>query len=178
MYVGNDYKPLSMEQDICNTKQHSTVVWQRWSSLDHVACRCFHCCLWDSGIYRTWDGVFLLFVFFCSKLIYIKGLPRSGGEKNYLEYIYRRPKFMVTCTFAVFSLLKASHLSIVPRSHSDIHRTSHRQIQHQMPSFSVNVGFITLFNTCDSGIYSSQTCFTPYLLSRRGSIHDSLPLAV
>jgi hypothetical protein len=44
---------------------------------------------------------------------FIKGLPRSGGEKNYLEYIYRRPKFMATCIFAVYTLITASHF-IVP----------------------------------------------------------------
>ncbi|KIJ17538.1 hypothetical protein PAXINDRAFT_167552 [Paxillus involutus ATCC 200175] len=30
------------------------------------------------------------------------GLPRSGGEKTYLEYIYRRPAFMVTCVYALY----------------------------------------------------------------------------
>ncbi|KAK2464711.1 hypothetical protein APHAL10511_003287 [Amanita phalloides] len=33
------------------------------------------------------------------------GLPRSGGEKNYLEFIYRRPKFFITCTYAVYLFL-------------------------------------------------------------------------
>ncbi|KAG6827023.1 hypothetical protein H0H93_015923, partial [Arthromyces matolae] len=36
------------------------------------------------------------------------GLPRSGGEKNYLEFIYRRPQFMTTCTFAVYALITGS----------------------------------------------------------------------
>ncbi|KAG6844862.1 hypothetical protein H0H87_002985 [Tephrocybe sp. NHM501043] len=36
------------------------------------------------------------------------GLPRSGGEKNYLEFIYRRPKFMTTCTFSVYALITGS----------------------------------------------------------------------
>ena len=40
---------------------------------------------------------------------FFKGLPRSGGEKNYLEYIYRRPEFMATCTFAVSILVLASN---------------------------------------------------------------------
>ncbi|KAE9402301.1 APC amino acid permease [Gymnopus androsaceus JB14] len=31
------------------------------------------------------------------------GLPRSGGEKNYLEFIYRRPKFLVTCTYSIYA---------------------------------------------------------------------------
>ena len=40
-----------------------------------------------------------------------KGLPRNGGEKNYLEYIYRRPKFLVTCIFTVYGLM-ARHLIV------------------------------------------------------------------
>ncbi|KAJ7691047.1 APC amino acid permease [Mycena rosella] len=39
------------------------------------------------------------------------GLPRSGGEKNYLEYIYRRPKFMVSCTYGVYTLIAGSSAS-------------------------------------------------------------------
>ncbi|KAG1871580.1 APC amino acid permease [Suillus subluteus] len=33
------------------------------------------------------------------------GLPRSGGEKTYMEYIYRRPRFMTTCFYAIYGLL-------------------------------------------------------------------------
>jgi amino acid transporter len=33
------------------------------------------------------------------------GLPRNGGEKNYLEYIYRHPKFLITCTFGAYASL-------------------------------------------------------------------------
>ncbi|KAF8899561.1 APC amino acid permease [Mucidula mucida] len=33
------------------------------------------------------------------------GLPRSGGEKNYLEYIYRHPKFLATCAFSVYAVI-------------------------------------------------------------------------
>ncbi|KAG2354976.1 APC amino acid permease [Suillus spraguei] len=33
------------------------------------------------------------------------GLPKSGGEKIYMEYIYRRPRFMITCFYAVYGLL-------------------------------------------------------------------------
>jgi len=33
-----------------------------------------------------------------------QGMPRSGGEKNYLEFMYRRPKFLVTCVFAVYAV--------------------------------------------------------------------------
>ncbi|KAF8419522.1 amino acid/polyamine transporter I [Tirmania nivea] len=30
-----------------------------------------------------------------------RSVPRSGGEKNYLEYIFRAPKFLATCIYAV-----------------------------------------------------------------------------
>ncbi|KIK91291.1 hypothetical protein PAXRUDRAFT_149821 [Paxillus rubicundulus Ve08.2h10] len=33
------------------------------------------------------------------------GLPRSGGEKVYLEYIYRRPAFMTSCVYALYGIL-------------------------------------------------------------------------
>ena len=80
--------------------------------------------------------------FFC-----IKGLPRSGGEKNYLEYIYRRPKFMVTCTFVVYTLIMASLLSITRIS--NVHPSSDRELQRRTVSFSVNVcRLFTSFNAC------------------------------
>ncbi|KAJ6476892.1 APC amino acid permease [Mycena sanguinolenta] len=36
------------------------------------------------------------------------GLPRNGGEKNYLEFIYRRPRFLVSCSFVVYTLIIGS----------------------------------------------------------------------
>ncbi|KAL4062806.1 amino acid permease-domain-containing protein [Scleroderma yunnanense] len=33
------------------------------------------------------------------------GLPRNGGEKTYLEYIYRRPQFFITCLYAAYAVL-------------------------------------------------------------------------
>lgn len=47
----------------------------------------------------------------CGTAVYIElgtGLPRSGGEKNYLEFIYRKPKFMVTCAFTAYTLIMVS----------------------------------------------------------------------
>ncbi|KAH8890092.1 amino acid transporter [Thozetella sp. PMI_491] len=32
-------------------------------------------------------------------------IPRSGGEKNYLERVYRRPRYLATCIFAVQMVL-------------------------------------------------------------------------
>ncbi|KAJ7624850.1 APC amino acid permease [Roridomyces roridus] len=33
------------------------------------------------------------------------GLPRNGGEKNYLEFIFRRPRFLVSCAFVAYTLI-------------------------------------------------------------------------
>ncbi|KAF8639012.1 hypothetical protein AX17_001791 [Amanita inopinata Kibby_2008] len=35
----------------------------------------------------------------------VTGLPRSGGEKNYLEFMYRRPRFLISCAYAVYTFL-------------------------------------------------------------------------
>ncbi|KAK7440411.1 hypothetical protein VKT23_017049 [Stygiomarasmius scandens] len=32
-------------------------------------------------------------------------LPRSGGEKNYLEYSYRKPLYLITCVYAIYAAL-------------------------------------------------------------------------
>ncbi|EIN03825.1 APC amino acid permease [Punctularia strigosozonata HHB-11173 SS5] len=31
-------------------------------------------------------------------------LPRNGGEKNYLEFIYNKPRFMITCAYASYAI--------------------------------------------------------------------------
>jgi amino acid transporter len=33
------------------------------------------------------------------------GIPRNGGEKNYLEYVYHKPKFLVTAMYAGYVVL-------------------------------------------------------------------------
>ncbi|KAK2594492.1 methionine permease [Conoideocrella luteorostrata] len=33
------------------------------------------------------------------------GLPRNGGEKNYLEFVYRKPKFLTTCLYTGYVIL-------------------------------------------------------------------------
>lgn len=42
---------------------------------------------------------------FCGLLTYMElgsAIPRNGGEKNYLEYIYKKPKFFVTAMYAAY----------------------------------------------------------------------------
>ncbi|EPS98575.1 hypothetical protein FOMPIDRAFT_1037459 [Fomitopsis schrenkii] len=44
----------------------------------------------------------------CGTAVYIElgtALPRNGGEKNYLEYIYQRPRFLMACGYAAYALL-------------------------------------------------------------------------
>ncbi|KAJ3520567.1 hypothetical protein NMY22_g12697 [Coprinellus aureogranulatus] len=44
----------------------------------------------------------------CGTAVYMElgtGLPRSGGEKNYIEFIYRRPQFLATCTYTLYGLI-------------------------------------------------------------------------
>ena len=41
-------------------------------------------------------------------LVYLEfgtAIPRNGGEKNYLEFIFRRPKLLVTCIYALYAVL-------------------------------------------------------------------------
>ncbi|KAF5387547.1 hypothetical protein D9757_006562 [Collybiopsis confluens] len=72
-----------------------------------------------SVILRTSGSVGISFLMWiCGALIaamgtavYIElgsGLPRSGGEKNYLEFIYRKPEFLVTCVFTIYAVITGS----------------------------------------------------------------------
>ncbi|KAB5525515.1 amino acid/polyamine transporter I [Coniochaeta sp. 2T2.1] len=41
-------------------------------------------------------------------LVYLEwgtAIPKNGGEKNYLEFVYRRPKFLATCMYTWYVLL-------------------------------------------------------------------------
>ncbi|KAL5313520.1 hypothetical protein ACEPPN_017940 [Leptodophora sp. 'Broadleaf-Isolate-01'] len=45
---------------------------------------------------------------FAGAAVYLEfgtGLPRNGGEKNYLEYVFTRPKFLVTAMYASWVML-------------------------------------------------------------------------
>ncbi|KAI0342263.1 APC amino acid permease [Trametopsis cervina] len=44
----------------------------------------------------------------CGTAVFVElgtGLPRNGGEKNYLEFIYRRPRFLAITVYATFAIL-------------------------------------------------------------------------
>jgi len=32
-------------------------------------------------------------------------IPQNGGEKNYLEFVYRKPKFLITCFYTGYVML-------------------------------------------------------------------------
>ena len=34
-----------------------------------------------------------------------QGIPKNGGEKNYLEFFYRRPRLLVTCIYGIYAVL-------------------------------------------------------------------------
>lgn len=80
-------------------------------------------CVIGTGIYATPSSIlrssgsvgvaFILWIIgaliaFTGAIVYIElgtGLPRSGGEKNYLEFMYRRPRFLISCVFSAYVLL-------------------------------------------------------------------------
>lgn len=44
----------------------------------------------------------------CGTAVFVElgtAIPINGGEKNYLEFIYRRPAFLSTCIYAVYTML-------------------------------------------------------------------------
>ena len=58
-------------------------------------------CLWVLGAFVTACGVVVSLEYGCM-------LPRSGGEKVYLEYTYRRPRFLISTIVATKAVLQAS----------------------------------------------------------------------
>lgn len=47
----------------------------------------------------------LLLIYILGMMVYLEfgtGLPRNGGEKNYLEFVYTRPKFLATGFYVSF----------------------------------------------------------------------------
>ncbi|EKD19507.1 high-affinity methionine permease [Drepanopeziza brunnea f. sp. 'multigermtubi' MB_m1] len=49
--------------------------------------------IWVVGIVIAFAGAFVF-------LEFGTGMPRNGGEKNYLEYVFTRPRFLVTAMYA------------------------------------------------------------------------------
>lgn len=53
--------------------------------------------IWFVGILIAFTGL-LVYMEFGSNI------HRNGGEKNYLEYVYTKPKFLVTCVYGIYAL--------------------------------------------------------------------------
>ena len=54
--------------------------------------------LWILGFVLSFCGLFVW-------LEYGSVFPRSGGEKNYLEVVYKKPKYLATVVFASNAIL-------------------------------------------------------------------------
>lgn len=49
-----------------------------------------------------------MLIAFAGMAVYMEfgtAIPRNGGEKNYLEYVYRKPKFLATAMYAAYVVL-------------------------------------------------------------------------
>jgi amino acid transporter len=51
--------------------------------------------IWVAGILITAAGLAVYLEFGTA-------LPKNGGEKNYLEYVFRKPKFLTTGLFSMY----------------------------------------------------------------------------
>jgi len=76
-----------------------------------------------TGIFATPGAIFVLsgsvglsliiwvvgfFIALAGTLVYMElgtGIPKNGGEKNYLEFIYRRPRYLATGFYAGYAML-------------------------------------------------------------------------
>lgn len=76
-----------------------------------------------AGVFSTGSTIFILsgsvgtsllmwaagtIIAFSGLLVYMElglALPRNGGEKTYLEYIFRKPKYMITATYSAYAFL-------------------------------------------------------------------------
>jgi amino acid transporter len=54
--------------------------------------------LWVVGMLIAYAGMMVYMEFGTT-------IPRNGGEKNYLEYVYRKPKFLVTAMYSGYVVL-------------------------------------------------------------------------
>ncbi|KIK58271.1 hypothetical protein GYMLUDRAFT_246296 [Collybiopsis luxurians FD-317 M1] len=61
-----------------------------------------------TGIFATPSVIFPMGTAVHIELGTVQGLPRSGGENNYLEFIYRRPEFLVTCAYSIYAVITGS----------------------------------------------------------------------
>lgn len=73
--------------------------------------------LWVLGLLLSVCGLCVWLEFACM-------IPRSGGEKVYLEAAYRRPKMLITTVFAVQAIALGFTGTLIPCSKSFLFRGS------------------------------------------------------
>lgn len=61
----------------------------------------------DAGLHCLGHGKYTFrFINFCVvNNFQVQALPKNGGEKNYLEYLFRKPKYLITSMYAANALL-------------------------------------------------------------------------
>ena len=60
--------------------------------------------------------LFGAFIATCGTVVYIEfgtGLPRNGGEKNYLEFVYRHPRFLASCGFMMYTFIMVRSRALI-----------------------------------------------------------------
>ncbi|KAK6219197.1 hypothetical protein LQW54_002446 [Pestalotiopsis sp. IQ-011] len=72
-------------------------------------------------------------------------MPRSGGEKNYLERIYRRPKYLFTCIIAMlYALFAGSPASSLAFGSYILHAAGYADAKERYESRAVAVGCVSV----------------------------------
>ena len=120
---GNRVRPhqLSINKQVNDSSCHQNIRHAKFNSSFMREYRIYICrmdnwinlrCSGYSGLHGTWNSKFFsLYQLRVNQSVILflsQGLPKSGGEKNYLEFIYRRPKYLVTCCFGIFALFIVS----------------------------------------------------------------------
>lgn len=47
------------------------------------------------------------------------GIPRNGGEKNYLEFVYRKPQFLTSCLYSAYVVLLGEGVRFAGSGHGE-----------------------------------------------------------
>ncbi|KAI4599875.1 hypothetical protein KJ359_001611 [Pestalotiopsis sp. 9143b] len=84
----------------------------------------------------------------CGLAVYVElgmVMPRSGGEKNYLERIYRRPKYLFTCIIAMlYALFAGSPDSSLAFGSYILHAAGYADAKERYESRAVAVGCVSV----------------------------------
>ncbi|KAK6072969.1 amino acid permease [Seiridium cupressi] len=116
-----------------------------------------------SGIYSLPSGIFMingsvaihLFLWVAGAIVAASGLcmfvefglamPRSGGEKNYLERVYRKPRHMITCVIAsLYTLFGGNPASSLAFGSYVFHAAGYADAKERWESRAIAVGCVTL----------------------------------